>query len=124
MVETLRRGCADLRIVPGSAWADFETGDLDEESRRQIAERGLTRPIGITDTNEVVFGEGVLRACRELDWVEIPVKIVDLDGIIAGKYSPQALREEFASDERAGVRRAILRRVLPPAILAALSPDR
>jgi hypothetical protein len=123
MVETLRRRCAELRIVSGSGWADFEIGDLDEGSRRQIAEHGLARPIGITEANEVVFGEGVLRACRDLDWVEIPVRVVDLDGIIAGKYSPQALREEFASDERAGVRRAILRRVLPPAILAALSPD-
>jgi hypothetical protein len=124
MVETLRRRCADLRIVPGSGWADFEIGNLDEEDRRQIAQHGLTRPIGINDANEVVFGEGVLRACRELDWVEIPVKIVDLDGIIAGKYSPDALRQEFAPEERAGVRRAILRRVLPSAILAALSPDR
>lgn len=124
MVETLRRRCADLRIVPGSAWADFETGDLDEPSRRQLAEHGLARPIGITEANEVVFGEGVLRDCRELDWVEIPVKIVDLDGIIAGRYKPEALRKEFAPEERAGVRRAILRRVLRPAILAALSPDR
>ena len=107
--------------MPDASLDDWEPGYIADNEIRAIAKRGLRRPIGVTATGELVFGLGELRACRELGWTEVRVVIVDIAGIIAGVYSAEQLRREFDRSQRMGIRRAILRHVLSPEILAALT---
>ena len=121
--EPLQRSIGDIRILPEAPLESWDLGDVGEEERKAIAARGLRRPVGITGTGELVFGLGALRVCRELGWREVNTVVVDIAGIVAGAYSPEELRAAFEPDERIGVRRAILRQVLPAPILAALTGD-
>ena len=50
-----------------------------------IATVGLLQPIGVTETNELVFGERRLRACRDiLKLRNIPARTVSVSSIVAG----------------------------------------
>jgi ParB family chromosome partitioning protein len=53
---------------------------------RSIAEIGLLHAIVITPNGELIAGGRRLAACKELDWTELPVRVVDLDEIVLGEF--------------------------------------
>jgi hypothetical protein len=116
------RCIADIRVVAEPRWPEIEPGWIEPDEARRIGQEGLRRPILITAEGELIHGIAALRVYRDdLGRSEIPVRVVDLDGIISGSYSGDQLRAEFEPAERAGIRRMIERRLVRPDVLAALS---
>lgn len=65
---------------------------------------GLLQPIGITDANELVFGERRLRACRDsLGWETIPARVVNVSSIVTGEYHENEVRKDFTPSERVAI---------------------
>ena len=85
-----------------------DIGDLAklEESIRQV---GLINPLLVDENNTLVAGFRRLRACRNLGWKEIEVKVVELGGdelkMLEAEAAENLFRKEFTHDE-------ILRRLL------------
>jgi ParB-like chromosome segregation protein Spo0J len=86
-----------------------DLGDLVPlaESIRKI---GLLHPIGVTQENELIFGERRLRAAQSLGWTEIAATVVDLPSIAAGSYHENAMRKDFTISERVAIEETISRR--------------
>jgi len=55
-----------------------ETGDLSQ-LKRSIQEVGLITPIILNEKNELLSGFRRLQACRELDWNEIEVRVINTE---------------------------------------------
>lgn len=73
-----------------------------------IEKQGLLQPIGITEGNELVFGERRLRACRDiLGWTEIPARVVNVTSILDGEHDENEVRKDFTPSERVAIAEAI-----------------
>jgi ParB-like chromosome segregation protein Spo0J len=84
-----------------------DMGDL-KSLADNIAKEGLLQPIGITENDELVFGERRLRACRDiLGWTEIEARVVGVSSIVAGEHAENELRKEFTPSERVAIVAAI-----------------
>ncbi|MGD0090678.1 MAG: ParB N-terminal domain-containing protein [Planctomycetota bacterium] len=66
-----------------------------------IRELGLLQPIGVTEENQLVFGERRLKACRDiLNWKDIPARIIRIDRIVDGEHAKNEIRKDFTVSER------------------------
>jgi ParB-like chromosome segregation protein Spo0J len=84
-----------------------DMGDL-KSLADNIAKEGLLQPIGITENDELVFGERRLKACRDiLGWTEIEARVVGVSSIVAGEHAENELRKEFTPSERVAIVAAI-----------------
>ena len=83
-------------IVENRVRKDF--GDI-ETLKNSIQEQGLLQSIGITDKNELVFGERRLKACEELGWTNIDCKIVNVTSIVEGENDENMIRKDFTKSE-------------------------
>jgi len=73
-----------------------------------ISQQGLLQPIGVTEDNELVFGERRLRACSNiLGWTHIPVRVVNVTSIVEGEYAENEVREDFTLSERVAIGQAV-----------------
>lgn len=73
-----------------------------------IEKQGLLQPIGITEGNELVFGERRLRACRDiLGWKEIPARVVNVTSILDGEHDENEVRKDFTPSERVAIAEAV-----------------
>lgn len=73
-----------------------------------IEKQGLLQPIGITEGNELVFGERRLRACRDiLGWTEIPARVVNVTSILDGEHDENEVRKDFTPSERVAIAEAV-----------------
>lgn len=92
-------------IVKGRYRADM--GDL-QPLADSIKAQGLLQPVGITERNELVFGERRLRACRDiLGWTEIPARVVNVTSIIEAERDENEVRKDFTPSERVAIGQAI-----------------
>lgn len=75
---------------------------------RSIDANGLLHPIvvrnmsawdGTAGTHELIAGERRLRACRNLGWTEIPVRVLDLASIRRGEFAENHERKNFTPSE-------------------------
>ena len=97
------------------AVADIEFGDRHRKNlgdletlAASIQEQGLLQPVGITESNELVFGERRLRACRDiLGWQAIPARVVHVTSIVEGEYHENEIRLAFTPEERVHIGRAV-----------------
>lgn len=84
-----------------------DMGEL-EVLAASIATEGLLQPIGVTEDNELVFGERRLRAVQEvLRRGTIPARVVRVRSITAGEYAENEIRKDFTLSERDAIRRAV-----------------
>lgn len=88
-----------------------DMGDL-EALASSIAAHGLLQPIGVTENNELVFGERRLRACRDiLGMTDIDVRVVNVTSIIEGERDENEIRKDFTVSERVAIGKAIEERL-------------
>jgi N6-adenosine-specific RNA methylase IME4 len=72
-----------------------------------IAAEGLLQPIGITENDELVFGERRIQAALLLGWQTIPARIVQVSSIMVGEYHENEIRKDFTTSERVAIGREI-----------------
>jgi ParB/RepB/Spo0J family partition protein len=75
-----------------------------------MAELGLLQPIGVQPHGALIFGERRLRAAQLLGLTEIPVRIIDLDGVVRGEFAENACRKDFTPSELVAITTAIEQR--------------
>lgn len=82
-----------------------EMGDLQglAESIRRL---GLLQPLCITPSGELIAGERRLRAVKLLGWQEVPVRVVDLAGLVRGEMAENFTRKSFTPSEAVAVAEA------------------
>ena len=83
-----------------------DMGDL-QSLADSIAKVGLLQPIGITEDNELVFGERRIRAAQRLEWETITARVVQVSSIIAGEYHENEIRKDFTPSERVAIGEAL-----------------
>lgn len=83
-----------------------DMGDL-QALADSIAAEGLLQPVGVTETNDLVFGQRRLRACELLGWTDIPSRVVHVSSILAGEYAENTLRKDFTVSERVAIAEAV-----------------
>jgi hypothetical protein len=106
---TMKVPISEIKIGGERFRKDF--GNLDELAAN-IEEFGLLQAIGVTEDNELVFGERRLRACRDvLGWDEIEAKVIAIDRIIDGEYHENTMRKGFAKTERVAIMKAMRERI-------------
>lgn len=98
--------------------ADIAIGDRFRKELGDIAgladsikEQGLLQPIGVTDRNELVFGERRLRAFQSLGWSRIPVRRVSVTSIVEGEFAENDIRKDFTPSERVAIAEAVAREI-------------
>jgi len=74
-----------------------------------IADIGLLQPIVVTPDNRLIAGERRLRAAEELGWTEIAVRMIDIDAVVKGEFTENALRKDFTPSELVAIGREIER---------------
>lgn len=79
-----------------------EMGDL-QSLADSIAAEGLLQPIGITEEDELVFGERRIQAAQLLGWQTITARIVQVSSIVAGEYHENEIRKNFTISERVAI---------------------
>ena len=90
--------------------ARVEIGDDFEDLKRSIEQRGLINPICITKENfELVAGFRRLKACRELGWKEVEVKLFENLSPLEKKILEleENIHKELTWLERANLRKEI-----------------
>ena len=104
---------ADIRaidaIVIGPRFRK-DHGDIDGLAACDPRALGLLHPVVITPYQQPVCAAGSrrLHACRALGWSEIPVRVVDLENLIAGEAAENFCRKDFTQSELAEIQRVIL----------------
>ena len=73
-----------------------------------IQDVGLLHPIVIDPSGLLIAGQRRLEACRKLGWVEVPVRILDLDATLAlqGQHDENVIRQDFLPTEAVDIVRA------------------
>lgn len=99
---------ADIKI--GSR-ARQVTGWLDD-LQRSIDALGVLQPIGVTPSNELIFGYRRLMACKALGFEEIPARVIDVnaDDPVTALRMEQAeneVRKDFTASEKVEIARRI-----------------
>ena len=95
-----KRPIAAIRIGPRHR---KDPGDLAALAE-SIKVEGLLQPIGVTEADELVFGERRLLACRDiLGWDEIDVRVVNVTSLAAGEFAENVIRKDFTPSERAAI---------------------
>lgn len=83
-----------------------DLGELDT-LMDSIKELGLLQPIGITEGNELIFGQRRLLSCMMLGLDEIEANIININDIIKGEYAENAIRKDFTMSERDAIRKMV-----------------
>lgn len=61
----------------------------------------------ITPDGTLIAGERRLAAVRSLGWVDVPVRVVDLDEIVRGEFDENTVRKDFNPSEIAAIAKAL-----------------
>ena len=83
-----------------------DMGDL-QSLADSIAKEGLLQPIGITEDNELVFGDRRIRAVQLNGQTTITARVVHVSSIIAGEFHENQIRKDFTTSERVAIGRAL-----------------
>ncbi len=83
-----------------------EIGDITALAA-SIERQGLLQPIGITETDKLVFGYRRIKAYELLGRSEIEVRIVNVTSIVEGERDENELRKDFTVSERVAIGKAI-----------------
>lgn len=79
-----------------------DVGDIDGLAE-SITECGLLHPVVVTPDMRLIAGFRRLTACRRLGWKRVPIRVIDLDKIVAGEWAENAVRKDFTLSEVAAI---------------------
>ena len=65
-----------------------------------LDEAGLFHPIGITPSNELIFGQRRLEAAKQLGWEHIPARVIDPGSLLLAEWAENEFRKELTPSER------------------------
>jgi ParB family chromosome partitioning protein len=74
---------------------------------RRAAEIGLLHPVVVRSDGRLIAGERRLRACQQLGWGDVPVRVVDLNEIVRAEFAENAVRKDFLPTEIDAIRREL-----------------
>jgi ParB family chromosome partitioning protein len=83
-----------------------DLGDLDAMAD-SIAERGLLYAMVVKPDNTLVAGERRLRACMQLGWTEIPVRVLDVADLLSAERAENEVRKDFTPSDAIVIARVI-----------------
>jgi ParB/RepB/Spo0J family partition protein len=83
-----------------------DLGDL-RELKESINEVGLLQPIVVDEENRLVAGFRRLEACKQLNWVNIPIHRVQLKDLLKGEFHENAVRKDFTISEVVAIKRVL-----------------
>ncbi len=87
-----------------------DLGDIDTLAE-SIGDVGLLNPLTVTPGSKLIAGARRLAALRQLGWPEVPVYVVDLDGIARGEFMENVVRKDFTPSELVAIERALALRL-------------
>ena len=106
MATTKRRPKTATRVAIGSIRVGRrfrkDVGDLTTLVE-SIDEIDLLHPVVITPDNKLIAGYRRLKACKQLGWKKIPVRVIDLERVIEGEFAENACRKDFTLSEIAAI---------------------
>ncbi len=70
---------------------------------KSIHKLGLLHPIVVSENNELIAGQRRLVACKNLEWEEVPVTVINIQKLRDGEIDENQIREDFTSDEQIGI---------------------
>src|SRR5439155_11292596 len=99
-VRRIVMGDRERRAIDGIVIGDRHRKDLGDLAAlaASVGKIGLLQAIGVTKSNELVFGERRLRACRDiLGWKHIDVRVVTLGrvNLPRAEHDENELRKDF-----------------------------
>ena len=90
-------------------------GDIADlvESIRTV---GLLHPIVVDSKRNLIAGERRLTACKRLEWLDVPVRIIDLDEgqLLRAQQDENTVRKNFTPTEMVAIKRAVEDKVKTP----------
>lgn len=75
-----------------------EMGDL-LSLEKSIHKLGLLHPIVVSENNELIAGKRRLEACKNLDWKEVPVNVINIPNQTQGELDENRERKDFTVTE-------------------------
>src|SRR5262249_31562001 len=102
-----------VRAIKVGARYRKDLGDLPAlaESLDQL---GLLHPVVIDPRNRLIAGQRRLEAAKLLGWKNVPVRVVDLDDLVAGELAENAHRKDLLPSELWAIAKAVRERVARP----------
>ncbi len=79
-----------------------EMGDLIP-LEKSIHKLGLLHPIVVSENNELIAGQRRIEACKNLEWEEVPVTIINIQKLRDGEIDENQIRVNFTSDEQIAI---------------------
>jgi len=79
-----------------------DVGDLTGLAE-SIDEIGLLHAVVISPDKKLVAGFRRLKACKQLGWKKIPVRVVDLERLVEGEFAENVHRKDFTLSEIAAI---------------------
>jgi ParB/RepB/Spo0J family partition protein len=86
-----------------------DLGDIGQLAA-SVVEVGLLHPIVVTPEGELVAGARRLEACKRLGWINVPVRVVDIDAIVRGELAENGCRKDFTPSEMVAIAASVERR--------------
>jgi len=83
-----------------------DMGDL-QVLADSINEQGLLQAIGVTEDNELVFGQRRVEAFKLLGMDEIEARIVNVTSMLEGELTENEVRKQFSIEERVAIGEAL-----------------
>src|SRR4051794_27335138 len=84
----------------------MDLGDVDRLAK-SIEEVGLLHPVVVSADGVLIAGSRRIAAFQRLERCEIPVTIVDIEGLVLGEQAENIERKDFTIEERVAIGRAI-----------------
>src|SRR5262249_22027000 len=75
---------------------------------------GLLHPVVIDPPNRLIAGQRRLEAAKLLGWKNVPVRVVDLDDLVAGELAENPHPQDLLPSELWAIAKAIRERVARP----------
>lgn len=68
-----------------------------------MAEIGLLHPVVVTSDHKLIVGRRRMLAAEQLGWTEVPVRVIDIAGIMRGERDENTKRKDFVPSEAVDV---------------------
>lgn len=78
-----------------------------DELAASIEDIGLLHPVVVTPDSRLVAGRRRLKACRQLGWTDVPIRVVDIESIVRGERDENVQREDYTPSEAVAIADAI-----------------
>ena len=72
-----------------------------------IEQLGLLQPIGVTASNELVFGQRRVLAFQRLGRATIPARVIDVPALVLAEHAENEIRKDFTPLERVAIGEAV-----------------